>query len=201
MTVGRTMLVASAAALMSAPIWAIPSQASPGHGNGHPPHTTPAGPPHPSPTNADEHGHGKANGHSNGKAKGHSNGAAQPGTSHKCSPHQVAFIVSGRLVRQTLAKNSDGTYTGTVTLKVTQTNHHAATEKQGALEKPYSLTSVRVTFGLPDVNGDGAKGLDDLKEGDRAKLIGKVTKLAKKCNTGTFTPQTSIRKVLFNEAS
>jgi hypothetical protein len=193
MTVRRTMLVASAAALMSAPIWAIPSQASPGHGTGHPPRTTPAAPPHPSSTNADEHGHGKA--------KGHSNGAAQPGPSHKCSPHKVAFIVSGRLVHQTLAKNSDGTYTGTVTLKVTQTNRHAATEKQGALEKTYSLTSVRVTFGLRDVNGDGTKGLDDLKEGDRAKLIGKVTKLAKKCNTGTFTPQTSIRKVLFNEAS
>ena len=193
MTGRRTMLVASAAALMSTPIWAIPSQASPDHANGHPPRTTPAGPPHPSPTDADEHGHGKG--------KGHSNGAAQPGTSHKCSPHKVAFVVSGRLVHQTLVKNSDGTYTGTVTLKVTHTNRHAAGEKQGAPEKTYSLTSVRVTFGLRDVNGDGTVGLDDVKEGDRAKLIGKVTKLAKKCNSGTFTPQTTIRKVLFNAPS
>jgi hypothetical protein len=192
MTGRRTMLVASAAALMSTPIWAIPSQASSGHANGHPPSTTPAGPPHPSPMDVDEHGHGKAN--------GHSNGAAQPGTSHKCLPHKVAFIVSGRLVRQTLVKNSDGTYTGTVTLKVTHTNRHAATEKHGALEKTYSLTNVRVTFGLSDVNGDHSVGLDDLKEGDRAKLIGKVTRLAKKCNSSGFTPQTSIRKVLFNAA-
>ena len=193
MNARRTMLVASAAALMSTPIWALPSQASPGHGKGHPPSTTPVGPPHPSPSDADEHGHGQA--------KGHSNGAAHPGSSHKCLPHGVAFIVAGRLVHQTLVKNSDGTYTGTVTLKVTHTNRHAAGEKQGALEKTYSLTSVRVTFGLRDVNGDGTVGLDDVRVGDRAKLIGKVTKLAKKCNSGTFTPQTTIRKVLFNAPS
>jgi hypothetical protein len=49
--------------------------------------------------------------------------------------------------------------------------------------------------------GDGTVDLEDLSEGDPAKPIGKVTRLAKKCNSPTFTPETSIRKILFNAAS
>src|SRR2546430_830136 len=113
MTVRKTMLAASAAALMSTPVWAIPSQASSSHANGK---TTPVGPPSNRP--ADEHG----------LAKGHNGAPSNHGKSHKCAPHKVAFIVSGTLAEDpngTLTENTDGTYTGTLKLNVLHKNHHA----------------------------------------------------------------------------
>ena len=186
MTVRKTMLAASAAALMSTPVWAIPSQASSSHATGNAPTTTPVGPPSNRP--ADEHGLAKGKGH-NGAPSNH-------GKSHKCSPHKVAFIVSGTLVEEpTLTENTDGTYTGSVKLNVLHKNHHAK------VEASYALTNVHVTFGLSDVNKDGKVNLKDVKAGDRAKLIGKITKIAKKCDKTKFEAQKTIRKVVFNAAS
>jgi hypothetical protein len=184
----KMLLAASAAALMSTPAWALPSQAST-HATGHGPSTTP--------NNVDNPGKGHGSGNQSGTPGTH-------GKSHKCKPHSVGFIVSGTFVSQTLTLNPDGTYKGDVVVTVTHTNHHAVGEKEGKVtivEKTYPLTKVHVTFGLADTNADGSAGLDDLKVGDRVMLIGKVTKLAKKCDDSKFTAQKTIRKVVFNDSA
>jgi hypothetical protein len=215
MIVKKVLLVASAAALMSTPAWALPSQAPSNQGTAHAPSTTPVGPPSATPNNTDNPGSANRSSHDRGeKGQGHkgdhgsdnpsqSNGSdnpsgkpSHPGKSHKCKPHKVGYVASGTLVSQTLSKNADGTYNGEVTVKVTHANHHAS----GALgtTKTYKVEDVHVTFGLADTNKDGSVGLDDLKEGDRVKLIGKITALAKKCPAGEFMPTTTIRKIVFH---
>jgi hypothetical protein len=178
----KMLLATSAAALMSTPAWALPSQAST-HATGHGPSTT------------------------SNPGKGHSNGnqsspSGNHGKSHKCKPQSVGFIVAGTLalpVPPALTLNSDGTYTGELKVDVTRTNHHAAEEKVEKVTKTYSLTKAHLTFGLADTNADGSVALDDLKVGDRVMLIGKVTKLAKKCDHSKFEAQKTIRKVVFND--
>jgi len=183
MIVRKTLLAASAAALMSTPAWAISS-----HANGHAPSTTPVGPPSSTPNNRD---HGKS-----GNAPGHS------GKSHKCKPHKVAFVVAGTLATETagLTKNEDGIYSGELKIVVLRTNHHAIAEKEGTppVEKTYTLTKVHVTFGLADTNGNGSVGLDDVKKGDSVKLIGKIEALAKKCDHTGFKAEKKINRVIFN---
>jgi hypothetical protein len=182
MTARRTLLLASAAALMGVPTWAASSAASSGHGIGH----GHAGSPPGQTKDADEHGTTK-------------HGApTSPGKSHKCKQHGVAYVVSGTLEtptpeKPTLVKNEDGTYSGEISLKeIKQTNHHA----KGA-KNPFTVKNVHVTFGLADTNNDGSVGLDDLKEGDGVKLIGKITTLAKRCDHTGFTPTVTFRKVVF----
>jgi len=186
----RILLAASTVALMTGPAWALPGMAPADQGTGHPPSTTP--------NNTDNPGssHRSPQGTENTGGKGRHGRPGNPGNSHKCKPHKVAYVASGTLVSQTLAKNADGTYSGEVTVEVKRTNHYAAGDK--GKTKAYKLENVRVTFGLADTNSDGSVGVDDLKAGDRAKLIGKITTLAKKCSKGAFTPTTTIRKVVFN---
>ena len=95
--------------------------------------------------------------------------------------HNVAYIVSGTLVSQTLSKNADGTYSGTVTVSVARTNRHAAAAK--GMTETYTLTDAHLTFALRDTNNDGSVGLDDLAAGDRVKAIGKITTLSKRSTT------------------
>lgn len=206
MIVKKVLLAASAAALMSTPAWALPSQAPSNQGTATAPSTTSAGPPSTTPNNTDNPGsanrshHGdKGAGHNGKHGSGHHGQPGEPshpGHSHKCKPHGVGYVAAGTFVSQTLTKNADGTYSGEVTAKVTHTNHHALGDLNTT--KIYKLERVHVTFGLADTNKDGSVGLDDLKEGDRMKLIGKITALAKKCPAGEFTPTTTIRKVVFH---
>jgi hypothetical protein len=205
MIVKKVLLAASAAALMSTPAWALPSQAPSNQGTAHAPTTTPVGPPSTTPNNTDNPGSANRSHHDNGDkgtghrgdhGSGHPGKPSHPGNSHKCKPHSVGYVASGTLVSQTLTKNADGTYSGDVTVKVTHTNHHA-TGDLGAT-KAYKVENVHVTFGLADTNKDGGVGLDDLKEGDRVKLIGKITTLAKKCDRSEFTATTTIRKLVFH---
>jgi hypothetical protein len=218
MIVKKVLLVASAAALMSTPAWALPGQASSNPGTAHAPSTTPVGPPSTTPNNTNNPGSANRSSHHSGeKGRGHkgdhgsgdlgqSNGSdnppnkpSHPGRSHKCKPHKVGYVASGTLVSQTLTKNADGTYSGEVAVKVTHANHHASGDL-GAT-RTYKVENVHVTFGLADTNKDGSVGLDDLKEGDRVKLIGKITALAKKCDQSGFTATTTIRKVVFHAPS
>lgn len=187
----KTLFAAALAALMSTPAWAIADPSPNGVAHGHVPSTTPVGAPGNHPSEPGDRGQGK----------GPSGNHGQSGSSHKCRPVRVGFIVSGTLVSQKLTANSDGTYTGEVTVKVTHTNHHAVGEKVKEVtttEKTYSLTSAHVTFGLTDTNNDGTVGLDDLVAGDRVMLLGKVTKLANKhCDRSKFTPEKTIRHIVF----
>jgi hypothetical protein len=188
----KTLFAAALAALMSTPAWAIADPSSTGVAHGHAPSTTPVGAPGNHPGEPGERGQGK----------GPSDNHGQSGNSHRCRPVHVGFIVSGTLVSQKLTANSDGTYTGEITVKVTHTNHHAVTEKEKEVtttERTYSLTSAHVTFGLTDANSDGTVGLDDLIEGDRVMLVGKVTKLANKhCDRSKFTSEKTIRRLIFS---
>ena len=118
--------------------------------------------------------------------------------SHKCTPHKVAWVVKGILVSQALTKNSDGTYSGTVNIDVTHTNHHASAEK-GKTNAQYTLDHVKAKFIVNDVAPPtGTVDQNDLVAGDRVKLIGKITVLPKKCDQGGFTAVTTIRQVVFH---
>jgi hypothetical protein len=176
MTARKSLIVAAAVSLASVPAWAVSSQASSSHGLSTAPGQL---------KDADEHSSTHGNSGTHGKS----------GSSHKCKPHGVAFVLTGVLgPLEALTPNPDGTYSGKVTLKeVTHTNHHAKGTKAPYTE---TLTNVHVTFGLADTNADGSVGVDDLKEGDRVKLIGKITRVGKKC--GTFNGTITIRKVVFS---
>jgi len=122
---------------------------------------------------------------------------SHPAKSHACTPHRVAYVVSGTLVSQGLvqtagqstAKRSDDRYSGDVTVNVTKANHHATTGLQ-----TYTVTNVHVRFF--DRNHDGTK--DQPVAGDRVKLIGKITKLARHCDQTGFQAQITIRRVVFH---
>ena len=118
--------------------------------------------------------------------------------SHKCKPHKAGWIVKGTLDSQALTKNSDGTYSGTVNIDVTHTNHHAKAEK-GKTNAQYTLDHVKAKFIVNDVAPPtGTVDQNDLVAGDQVKLIGKITVLPKKCDQGGFTAVTTIRQVVFH---
>jgi hypothetical protein len=224
MIVRKTLLAASAAALMSTPAWALPSQTPSNPGTAHAPSTTPVGPPSTTPNNTnnpgsanrDSHankgdkGSSGANGNRGSNSGGNDNGngdgndqgkGSHPGTSNKCMAHMAGYVASGTLVLATpplttLTKNADGTYSGTLEVEVTRTNRHAAADKGKTVI--YKVMSAHVTFGLTDTNNDGSVGLDDLVKGDRVHLNGKITALAKKCNQSGFTAETTIRRIIFH---
>ena len=180
MTVRRTLTLASAAALLSLPAWAISSEASSSHGTATAPGQT---------KDADEHGASQGKSGTHGQSGTH-------GKSHKCKAHGVAFVVSGTLGTQTLVE-SGGLYSGEIELSaITRTNHHAKNIKAPFKE---TVKNVRVTFSdLPDTDADGIVALDDVAKGDEVKLIGKITTLAKKCDQTGFKPEITIRKVIFS---
>jgi hypothetical protein len=148
-----------------------------------PPH--PAHPSHPSQAqggggndNGTRSNSSSSSGSSHGK--GHHNGK-----SHKCVAHNVAYIASGTLVSFAATQNSDGTYTGTITVHVTRTNHHGATDRNS--DVTYTLTNARVRFG---------KGTSATDTGpDRVKVIGRITTLARRCDQTGFTPTVTVRRV------
>src|SRR5437764_10276440 len=101
MIVRKTLLTAAAAALVSAPAWALPGAAA----------SPPSGPPSATPSNTNKPGashrseaaddaieekasdKGRRNG--NHGSQGHNK--SNQGHSHKCKPHSVAYIASGTL--------------------------------------------------------------------------------------------------------
>jgi hypothetical protein len=170
MIVRKILLAAGAAALMSTPAWAHP-----GNGPGDPGNAPGNGPSH------SDQGKGK--------------GPGEHGKSHKCMAHNVGYVAAGTLLKATLTKDEGAnTYSGTLEVEVTHTNHHAAADKG---KKTYEVSKVHLTLGLADVNKDGSVGLDDVAAGDRVRLIGKITAVAPKCKV-EFTAKTTIRKIVIN---
>ncbi|MCW3049194.1 MAG: hypothetical protein JWO74_3478, partial [Solirubrobacterales bacterium] len=128
-----------------------------------------------------------------GQTKPHGQSGQAHGNSHKCKAHSVGYIVAGTLTSydlkqtagaQTPADKSDDRYSGTLGLTVTKTNHHA-----NAVSGPQPVTDVRVSF------GDGVA--QPPATGSRVKLIGKVTKVGKKCTDQSAAGQVTYRKVTF----
>jgi hypothetical protein len=100
-----------------------------------------------------------------------------PGKSHKCATHEVAYVAHGTIVSWSpTAPTGNGPYSGTVTVLVTKVNHHANKGSQ-----PYTLTGAKVRFD---------QGTTSPATGDPVTLIGKiaVAPAAKKgCTTVTGT--------------
>lgn len=199
MTVRKTLIAVGTATLMSTSAWALPAPAL----------SHPFGPPSATPNNTTNPGashrssaaddaiedNASKGKHEDSGTKGNS---GHSGKSHKCKPHGVGYVASGTLETWSLTNNPDGTYTGTVTVLVTHTNHHAAGDKTSPpTTKEYKVENVHVTLGLADTNNNGV-GLDDLVKGDSVQLIGKITTLAKKCSHTGFEAKTTIRHIVFN---
>jgi hypothetical protein len=105
--------------------------------------------------------------------------AAHPGNhpsqSKKCSAHNAAYIESGTVdatTASTLAANPDGTWSGTLVVDVTRTNHLAKADKGTTVT--YTFTNAKLT-----VRFDG--GATGFTAGERVKLIGKLQVVGKKC--------------------
>ena len=110
--------------------------------------------------------------------------ASHPPESQKCTPHNDAYTASGQLVFWGATQTGNGRYSGTVTIRVTRANHHAAGAKGN--DVTYTLTNARVHFG---------KGHNPPTAGDRAKVIGKITALDRKCDQSGFTATVTVRRV------
>jgi hypothetical protein len=121
---------------------------------------------------------------------------SHPAKSHKCVPHAVGYRASGILVSESLTqtagaatpKRGDDRYSGTITVDIRKANHHAPKGVQ-----TYALADVRVKFYDRDHNHLP----DQPQAGDRVKLRGKITKLAKKCDQSGFTATVTVHKVNF----
>lgn len=119
--------------------------------------------------------------------------------SQKCKPHAVAFTAKGTLENASLTQTQgadttarrDDRWSGDVTVDVKKASHHGATGSQ-----TYTLSDARVKF--YDANHDHAA--DPPKAGDRVRVKGRFTRLAKKCDQTGFTSTTTVRRVEFKAA-
>ncbi|MEA2470546.1 MAG: hypothetical protein QOE38_1545 [Thermoleophilaceae bacterium] len=123
-----------------------------------------------------------------------------PSKSHKCKPYSLAYTAAGKLVSQSLVQTKgagtttrrDDRYSGDVTVDVKRASHHGATGSQ-----TYTVDNARVRW--YDANHDHTA--DVPKAGDRVRLKGRITHLAKKCDQTGFTPTVTIRRVEFKPAA
>jgi hypothetical protein len=109
---------------------------------------------------------------------------AHPSHSHKCTVHRVAYTAYGSLVSWSATENADGTYSGTIVVDVTKANHHAKGDR--GKSTTYTLDNARVRFG---------KGANPPAAGDRVKVIGKITAVAKKCSDQSAAGTVTVRFV------
>jgi hypothetical protein len=192
MIIRKTLIAATAAALVSAPAWALSNTAA----SQRAPSSTPVGPPSTTPNNLTNPGHLKQG------ATGPTGNSGSHGKSHKCAPHKVAYVVHGTLAEEAkLTKNPDGTYSSELTVNVKRFNHHAKPEKLEEVKREFTLTKVHVVFAISDTNKDGSVDALDLKVGDQITLIGKITVLAKKCDHSKFEAKKTFRQVIFHPAA
>jgi hypothetical protein len=118
-----------------------------------------------------------------------------PAQSHKCTAHKVAYVESGTVdgaTTSTLAANPDGTWSGTLVVDVTKSNHWAKADKSTTVTYTFTNATLRVRF-------DGsAKGF---LAGDRVQLIGKLAAVGKKCTALSPSPAPVFRMVVVHPAS
>jgi hypothetical protein len=109
---------------------------------------------------------------------------SHPGTPKNCGVHKVAYRAGGKVVNWGLSKNSDGTYSGTLEVKVSTTNHHAKADKHG--DVTYTVSNAHVTI----AKHAGAPGA-----GDRVTVKGTITQLPRGCSTTGFTPAVNVTRI------
>jgi len=107
-----------------------------------------------------------------------------PATLTACTPIQVAYVSYGTLVDGALVANPDGTYSGSLTVAVSQTNEHARADL--GVATPYTLDSAALHLHGQDPAA--------LTVGSRVKLIGTITVLPKQCDQAGFVPTTVIER-------
>jgi len=101
-----------------------------------------------------------------------------------CTPIQVAYVSYGTLVDGALVANPDGTYSGALTVAVSQTNEHARADR--GVATAYTLDSAALHLHGQDPAA--------LSVGSRVKLIGTTTVLPKQCDPAGFVPTTVIAR-------
>lgn len=124
----------------------------------------------------------------------HPSGPSQLSQSHRCSAHNVAYIESGTVdsgTVSTLAANADGSWSGTLVLDVTQTNHWAKADKGTTVT--YTFTNAKLTVRL-----DG--GATGFTAGERVTLLGKLATTSKHCTTQTPAPAPVFRAAVVHPA-
>lgn len=131
--------------------------------------------------------------HSNGGS--HANGASHPSKSHKCMPHNVAYVEGGTIdaaTPSTLTANADGTWSGTLVVDVTTANHAARADRHQTVTYTFTDAKLRVRF-------DG--GTTAFTAGERVKLIGKEATVAKKCTALSPAATPVFRRLVVHPAS
>lgn len=114
---------------------------------------------------------------------------SHPTQSHKCMTHNVAYIESGTVDANTasMLTSSNGTWSGTLVVDVTRTNHAARADKGTTVTYTFTDSNVRVRFG---------HGVTALAAGERVKLIGKLATVAKKCTALSPAPTPVFHRVI-----
>jgi hypothetical protein len=107
----------------------------------------------------------------------------RPAKRDRCAPHAVGFNASGTLVSAALTPGDPKGFDGTLVVNVLRSNHRAPKGEQ-----TYTLDNARVKF---------HRGVDAAAPaaGSRVQVHGTITRLAKRCPAGTFTPTVTVRKV------
>jgi hypothetical protein len=106
----------------------------------------------------------------------------------------VGYIESGTVdmaTPSTLAMNTDGTWSGTLVVDVTRTNHWAKSTKGTTVTTTISSAQLTVRF-------DG--GTSGFTGGERVKLIGKLAVVGKKCPALTPPATPVFRMVVVHPA-
>jgi hypothetical protein len=102
-----------------------------------------------------------------------------PSMSHNCKSHAVGYVVSGTLAApatltqtrgaDTPADTSDDRYSGTLSITVTRASHHA---KGATQPQTFEVASIRLGKGVTATPAAGTK----------VQVIGKITKISKRCD-------------------
>ncbi|HEY7891180.1 MAG TPA: hypothetical protein VIC05_03125 [Solirubrobacteraceae bacterium] len=124
-------------------------------------------------------------------AKPHPSPPAKP---HKCTPHAVAYRVSGALVSSDLTTSGRHMANGTITVMVSGANK--AAKNAGATKgstQTYTLTNTTVHYAHVVAQPNPAAGT-------RTVVKGTITVVEKKCQGASGAGQVTIKRVDFTPA-
>ena len=121
----------------------------------------------------------------------HRKGTDHPSAhSHHCSKaHHVAYLEGGKVdgTPSTLAKNGDGTWSGTLVVDITHANHWARADRDKTVTYTFSSSKLKVHF-------DG--GTTGFSAGERVQLIGKLAVMSKTCTASGSAPAAPIFRMV-----
>jgi hypothetical protein len=122
-------------------------------------------------------------------------GVNQHSGSHRCTPHDVAYIESGTVdsaITSTLAANPDGSWSGTLVVDVSSADHWAKADKGTTVTFTFTNAHLIVRF-------DGS--VTGLAAGERVKLLGKLAVVPHNCTVPTPVPAPGIRVAVIQPAN